>query len=436
MKGLPKILTASLVCVCIVSCSCGGKGGNRGVISGQQGPVSGQPSQAVDSAGIVTASEHPAVNIYMENSGSMNGYVDNGKSKFQQTVYNYLCDLKISGIPSEMNMHFINSEIVDKGNSIDAFINSLTPSDFKSAQGNKSTTDMASVFRQVLSETGDDTVSVFISDCIFSPGSVASPDAYLLGQQVGIKDCMADYLSSHDYLAVMVYRLSSEFNGTYYDYMNRPRKYVGKRPYYIWVIGHPVHLAKMRLNIPESKFLGGVENYWYCSSAAFPQDFDYGILPNPKKGDFSRNNGGKSISRCKTDKNGEFMFTIGVDLSLFSFMLGNDYLKDTDNYVRLVNKMPKDEIFIEISENSVQSSPATHNITLTTKGYVPKGNLEIALVCNTPQWAYELSDADDSSFDGTNDGKTYGLHYIFDGIQQAITAVSENHYASMKFNIN
>ena len=83
------------------SCS-GGKGGNRGqtLTNSNSNP---QVTTAVNSG---TISQHPVINVYLENSGSMNGYVDNGKTMFQQDVYNFLSDVNISQIPSEMNLFF------------------------------------------------------------------------------------------------------------------------------------------------------------------------------------------------------------------------------------------------------------------------------------------------------------------------------------------
>ncbi len=429
-----------LVGVSLASCF-GGKGGDRGS-GGQQAASQGttastdsnQQNLATPMQDTIYIAENPVVNVYLENSGSMNGYVDNGRTAFQQDVYNYLCDVKISEIPSTINLHFINSQIINRGSVIADFINKLTPSSFRQAGGQTGTTDIADVFKQILSRTDDNTVSIFVSDCIFSPGNVKSPEAYLANQQVGIKECVADYLKNHSQLAILAYQLYSRFDGVYYDYKNHRHQYKGDRPYYIWVIGHPLHIVKFRGNIPDSRFSGnGVANIWCAFNATL--DSKYSILPNPKKGDFNKNSKSE-ISRIKKDGNGDFMFTIGAEMTSLELLLGNDYLMDTDNYARLVNKQPSDKWYIEVARNTVTSSPATHNISLMANNYVPKGNMTVALMCKTPQWVYEFTDEDDTELNENNCHKTYGLKYMFDGIQQAFTAKWDGIYTEMNIKLN
>jgi hypothetical protein len=364
----------------------------------------------------------------------MNGYVDNGKTLFQQDVYNYLCDIHISEIASEINLHFINSQIINKGSVIEDFINKLTPNSFKTSGGKTTTTDIADVFKQVLNRTDDNTVSIFISDCIFSPGSVTNPQAYLANQQVGIKKCFADHLTQYPNFSVLVYQLYSNFSGTYYDYMNRPRKYNGERPYYIWVMGHTANIAKLRAYIPNEKFSGsGVANMW-CAFNHTVEDLSYSIVSKAIIGDFNKVSK-NSISRIKKT-NGEFAFQVLAKLDVLELMLGNDYLMDTNNYARLINKYDTDEWYIDVERNTNASSPATHNIILGTTKNTLSGTLSVAIRCKSPKWAYELTDDDDSSFTDENNRKTYGLKYMIDGIQQAFEAKSSGDYTVMDFKLN
>ena len=210
----------------------GGKGGNRGshnttVIASDesQQPESGDSESAAEQDIQTLINEHPVINVYLENSGSMNGYVDNGKTEFQQTVFNYLTDINISGIPSELNLNYINSQIIPKGSVIDDFINKLSPRSFSRAPGNKATTDISDILKTILSKTDPNIVSIFISDCIFSPGKNNNPKPYLVNQQVGIKQSVADYIAEYGHLGMTVYQIYSQFNGRYYDYNNASRPY-------------------------------------------------------------------------------------------------------------------------------------------------------------------------------------------------------------------
>ena len=128
MKNFLKIAVAFALCLFIGGCM-NGKGGSRGGVAPQtqtQTQTQTPPAEVIgEEPSTTTIAEHPVVNVYLENSGSMNGYVDNGKTLFQQDVYNYLCDIHISGIASEINLHFINSQIINKGSVIEDFINGV-----------------------------------------------------------------------------------------------------------------------------------------------------------------------------------------------------------------------------------------------------------------------------------------------------------------------
>lgn len=374
------------------------------------------------------------VNVYMENSGSMNGYVDAGRTDFQHNVFNYLDDVQ-QWLGSTLNLFFINSRIIPKGERLDDYITKLTPQDFRVSGGSQSTTDIADLFKQVLEQGNDSTVSILISDFIFSPGTQHNPEAYLGDQQVRIKIAFENYLNKNTDLAIMAYQLYSNFKGTYYDYLNMPHvNYEGQRPYYIWVIGHPLKIAEMKMAIPNDKFMHPVANYWSITSLS-PKVGNYAILPNPRKGDFVKQNKSE-MKRMKKDAHGEFMFTIGADLGVLDLLLGKDYLLDTEHYARIINKHLADEWYISISPNSIPTSPATHNISLSTQGNLPKGDFELAICRKKPKWADDFTDMDDRELNETNRMKTYGLHFIFDGIVQAYSAKCGDYYSSMNFKMN
>lgn len=433
------IFILSIASLVLTGCF-GGKGGNRGSSNvvpqtAKEAPsadTSKESQSTTDQPVQTVVNEHPVVNVYLENSGSMNGYVDNGKTEFQQAVFNYLTDINISGIPSELNLNYINSTIIPKGSVIDDFINKLTPSSFRTSGGNTATTDVADIVKTILDNTASDTVSVFISDCIFSPGRNNNPKPYLVNQQVGIKQSVADYIAAHGNLGITVYQLYSQFNGRYFDYNNAARQYSGMRPFYIWIMGSPKNVLKIRNAVPKAKFQGEVAHEWSIYTTSV--DVKYSILPNPKKGSFN-NEGANGMSKLRQDNNGEFMFTIGADLNTLQVMLGDEYLMDTDNYAQIVNKQTSRDYYIDVQHNVVPNSPATHNISISTAILPLSGQFVLQLSCNTPKWAHELTDDDDRSFNGDNDKKTYGLEYIFNGIQQAFTAHDSNPYTTMIFNI-
>lgn len=438
---MKKLLSSLFVCILLFGCNA--KDNRRADKQRQVGEIPEVPTKSpgMSYGGDVNDEEllNPItntfqVNVYLENSGSMNGYVDGGKTEFQQNVFNYLDDVE-QWLGSQLNLFFINSKIISKGSNLNDYISKLTPNDFRSSGGNTSTTDIADLFGQVLEQGNDSVVSILISDFIFSPGTQNNPEAYLGEQQVKIKRAFENYLNNNSNLAVIVYQLYSNFKGTYYDYLNTPHgDYEGRRPYYIWVIGHPIKVAEMRVAIPENKFLHKVENFWSITSLS-PNIENYAILPNPKKGDFIRQNKSE-MKRMKKDVQGEFLFTVGADFGVLDLLLGNDYLLDTDHYARIINKQTADDWYITVSPNTIPKSPATHNISLFTKGTLPQGDFELAICRKKPKWADEYSDMDDRELIDSNQMKTYGLHFVFDGIVQAYSAKCGDYYSIMNFKMN
>jgi len=151
-----------------------------------------------------------AVNVYIENSGSMAGYV-NGYTDFKDAVGNYLTDIQISGISNSLNLFFINKRADRINTDINTYLTRLTTS------CNASTSDIAKIFKLVLTNTTGNQISIFVTDGIFSPEKRKNAVDYLKEQQKDIKEDMANYLKTYPNTTVTVYHLSSRFNGIYYN---------------------------------------------------------------------------------------------------------------------------------------------------------------------------------------------------------------------------
>jgi hypothetical protein len=170
-------------------------------------------------------------------------------------------------------------------------------------------------------------------------------------------------------------------------------------------------------------------------------EIDYAILNSPKLGSFERDKKSTktSIYNIKKAPNGahkgNFMFTIGMDLSFFKVLLGNEYLTNTESYARLINKQPNNDYFIEIEHNTNPNTNYTHNMKLTTDK-ISVGELEIILRNQFPQWIYDIND--DEGLDiYKNDAinKTFGIRYLAEGIYEAYNFSGSSIYTTMKFNL-
>ena len=274
----------------------------------------GSKGRDTATAYISSVEYNPIINVYIENSGSMDGYV-NGQTEFEQIVYNYLVDLKQIRIARELNLNYINSEILPQQDDINDFIEKLEPSSFKAKGGKRGSSDIALMMKEILSEMNDSIVSVFISDCIFSPGKGKNADDYLNNQQIGLKNYLGEYMYNHPDFAVVGYRCMSQFDGYYYDKNDSKKHYIGSRPFYIWLLGGQGAINRIRIEMQNNcRPLKGVENVFtvFAGGVDMP-DSCYAIKIKSGKFDLDKSDPKHSIKNLKADKGGKIRFSIEVN---------------------------------------------------------------------------------------------------------------------------
>ena len=369
----------------------------------------------------------PIINVYVENSGSMDGYVK-GVTEFEQSVYNFLSDIKIKNLTSELNLNYINSIIIPQNSDIQDFIEKLEPSTFKARGGKRATSDISNVLKSILVKTNDSILSILVSDCVFSPGSGVNAEEYLVNQQIGIKVSMSEYLQAHPQTAVLIYQLSSNFNGKYYNRLNQPKQINNKRPFYIWVIGHQEYIRTLITQIKEESFKGsGVEHSYILSSGNQSLKYDvpmgYGNFTYDKKLQPATHN----LAKMRKDQHtGKAIFSINVDFS--SLLVSDDYKENIGNY----NTNDTDYKLESIS--STTATGYTHNIKISSEILKPC-NYQISLKKSLPQWVYDLNSDDDMDINTNNNmNKTYGIKYLIEGVNEAYLNESE-YYTTLQINI-
>lgn len=137
--------------------------------------------------------------VYIENSGSMDGYMCNG-SELKDDVYSYVSALSSYADTTELN--YINSLIIPYNNEIESFIRDLTPQKFHVAGGNKSNSDIAQMFKDILNKTDDNTVAIFVSDCILDVPNGKAED-FFGNRSIAIRNTFTKHLNQHADLGVV-----------------------------------------------------------------------------------------------------------------------------------------------------------------------------------------------------------------------------------------
>ncbi|MDD4729625.1 MAG: hypothetical protein PHN55_12855 [Dysgonamonadaceae bacterium] len=206
----------------------------------------GNKTGAPASAPIATPENKPVINFYVENSGSMFGYVTDGSGNdFDRSLSSLLTQMTVTGYTDSLNMYYINSDIFYRDVEIPTFIKEITRTN--QFQGNLGSTDMCQLFDSITSTVDDNNVSIMVSDCIFSPGKGVNAMNYIGAE----KDCITlklhEKVKTRD-LAFVVYRMISNFKGTYYDCEDNKTIINDDRPYFIWIIGTKENIAEFKVN--------------------------------------------------------------------------------------------------------------------------------------------------------------------------------------------
>ena len=387
----------------------------------------------------------PTIKVFVENSGSMDGYVK-GATDFENAVYSYLSDLQLADLgvkndsissKNSMELYYINSKVLPFAPDVKAFINALEPTVFRQRGGNRGTSDMSEIIDTILAQTEDNDVSVFVSDCIFSPGNqyrvCDNADEYIVAQQIGIKSHIVEKLAKNPDFSIVVMRLTSQFNGIYYNKFDERQQINNERPFYMWLMGDRAYLKTILDEVALTQIKGkGVQNLFMISKpvSAVPYNIS---LPQPGNGKYEiAKSEQNAITNAKTDgKGGNSRFQVGISVDFSNILLPDEYLMNPDNYV-VSNKA----YGVEITKYSGPNQGRyTHTIKLNLlQPVLSKGTVKISLKNTLPQWINDYTD--ESGLDIHSVGameKTYGLKYLLGGVYDAYA--SDGQYGSITINI-
>lgn len=354
-------------------------------------------------------SDNPCVKFFIENSGSMDGYMCDG-SQLKDAVYDYVSDLNRN--TNTTQLYYINSQIIPYKGNLTSYIKALNPASFHKAGGNTANTDLGSIIASVLETVNDTTVAIFVSDCILD---LPAKDAqkFLTNCEIRIKDEVINAQKRVPNLGVEILKLASDFNGKYF-YPNGSVEMLKdvKRPYYIWIFGNKNYLAKLNAAVPLSQLtkydLSGIVAF--SNQSAVPYDIFNNALT------------GKTIVSSR----GDYHVTIQADFS--TTLQPDGIVQDKGNYT-----FNNSTIIVEgVYPISDQKSKYSHFIKFT----IPKG-ATIAQDCLTfhapklPSWVSESNDETGTNIK-ENLNKTTGIKYLIQGVADAY----KNEKISTTFNFN
>ena len=400
----------------------------------------GEDVQIEEASVTTNTGPRPDYNVYIENSASMDGYVQ-GLSDFKNTVYLFLSDIKspLRNIAGSLNLYYINSKPIPFSDEVEDFIRKLDPSTFRQRGGNRAETDISNIIDTIFANSDPGTVNILISDCVFSPGKGKNAGNYLTNQSIGIKSTFERKLSRQPDLTTLVLKLSSEFSGTYYDYENfkHPLDQV-KRPYYLWVIGPETAISDLMANFELEK-LGGFQYIHEFNNVR--EKPDYKVLFTNRIGSFDldRNDMKHSLIGAEKETRGTnkgfFQFALAVDLK--NYGLDDSYFSDPANF-RIhpesyeISIMP---IPFQDKQDNELLEDYSHYALLKTED-LRSGALDIELMRKRPTWVVASNSLDDKDQTGEELNKTYGIEYLVDGISNAYDAAAKDKETYFKISVS
>ena len=354
--------------------------------------------------------EAPVIKVYLESSGSMDGYLCDG-SEMKDAVYSYVSTL--ASHSDTLELYYINTEIIPYSNQLQSFIRDLTVSNFKKIGGNHSHSDIGEMLNMILKKHDAKTISIFISDFILDVPQ-GNAQNYFYNRKIDIRNAFVSKLNENPNLGVEIFRLESRFDGPYFTNKGTIRLSGIKRPYYMWIIGDKHILAELNSKIPFTEIEHGYKNYFAYSTyedVPFEIANPFGMTSNP--------------CVCKTSINGQYTINIKAD---FSAMLQPESMICNVGYYKTQN--PKTQV---VSVNRLQDKTATYSHVLSLNINDNIQSCEEHIRFEIPQEPSWLEDANDETGDSIMQklDKTTGIKHLLLGVAEAYRDSKE--LAGIKF---
>lgn len=189
----------------------------------------------------------PVLEVFIENSGSMDGYMAEG-STLRDAVFDYVSDLA-TGCDTT-RLFYINSAVIPFKGSLNNLIATLNPATFSAAGGNRANSDLATMLETIVPRANDSTVVMFVSDCILDLPA-ANSAKWLENCRIRLRNAFAGGRASLKGMGVEILKMKSTFSGCYYYPDGSSTTLSGvERPYYIWIIGDSHLIAALNRRVP------------------------------------------------------------------------------------------------------------------------------------------------------------------------------------------
>ena len=386
----------------------------------------------------------PTVNLYIENSGSMDGYVL-GQREFKDDILTLLTKLNHHYGMENVNVCMINNGIYQTN--INADLNRFD-ANFRQVWGvgNNQNTNLNHIFDQVLEQTDNQTISILFSDFIYSiPSQGQTIDLLNRAKILTQNAFLSRWRQNQMLMATTIIKMNSRFDGWYFPYTGDSNRFRINmtRPYYIFIFGNQeiVHdfnqlISLSNINGFTNKFMITSENekdpYW----SVLPTSFTAGRF-RPDRNE-STSNHIHGISNVQLSRNGggcsrsaPLPLTFSVAVNFSQIEAEEEYILDPNNYLVTTNNFtitsihPIDEvskIITQSDQKMIKNGNPTHIIILKGNS-LGISNVNFYLKKEIPQWVYNSTSLDDTTL-AMPEGATFGFSYLVEGIFEAYQEIN------------
>lgn len=389
------------------------------------------------------------VNFYLERSGSMVPYdASNGDGSFKAAIVKMLNNLP--GDNADHHIYVVNSEINEYPKGFAKFISDSNIFEATKGIGDASSTDFGAIFEQLLNKTGDDELSILVTDMIYSTKNMVGVNPQkVFAEAQGMTNAV--FKSQVKDKGMLIVKMNGTYSGPYYPYNSAGgQSYTGRRPYYIVIVGSNANIARLTRDSGYTTFckfseLKGYENmYLFETDDVYKPYYSLLLESDVIRGRFRACHGQgdqiKDIENLEVDRNsGDLRLALAVDLG--GMLIDEGYLTDVKNYqVEADDKLEIKEIR-KIEQKDVTPAErkhlgkATHIFVLESEGIKHAQEVEIKLMNRLPDWVDDSSSDDDTNVGGAGFANTtFGLKYLLQGIYDSYrkNAKGEPYYFEME----
>lgn len=354
--------------------------------------------------------------FYLENSGSMFGYVS-GFTEYVDVVSELAEKPRFAEEKTSREFYFINGgqniKVTNIGSNPTSLKDKLNENGFNCGDVSKS--NLNSMFQLALSRAKNDTISILISDAIYDIGKSQAPMNALSTEGRETRSRFIERLNEGD-LQTIIIKLNSQFDGKYFPVTGGSVNLSQNRPYYIWIFGATELLNQYFTDeyIKSLKGFTDIARFLKLSELEVP----YQAIAHKKIGDFKFDKNDKNkLVNVKPDRNGQgFYYSIAVNYSDLPF--SETYLTSISNYtcnnsnfsIRNVSSIGDVKLY------GLNFEP-THIIKVGTDRS-PHCQLEISLLNKVPNWI-ENTNSDDESNIIKDTTHTFGFKFLTNAISEA-----------------